>query len=113
MRIWITIQSEQSLPSLFQLAEPFHCPLFSYQSSKDNEVIAWRAPDFLNLANLLRTVEMSEKKKNTVEPLGTDTSLIRTPLYHGQFPMSRQNSHIFSLKKPSIIRTLSNTDNGH
>ena len=51
--------------------------------------------------------------QNTVEPLGTDTSLIRTPLYHGQFSMSRQNSHIFSLKKTSIIRTLSNTDNGH
>ena len=28
----------------------------------------------------------------------TDTSVIRTPLYYGQFPMSRQNSHIFSLK---------------
>ena len=50
---------------------------------------------------------------NTVEPLGTDTSLIRTPLYYGQFPMSRQNSHIFSLKKTSIIRTLSNTNNRH
>ena len=35
----------------------------------------------------------------TVEPLGTETSLIRTPLYYGQFPMSRQNSHIFSFKK--------------
>ena len=32
--------------------------------------------------------------RNTVEPLGTDTS----PVYYGQFPMSRQNSHIFSLK---------------
>ena len=32
--------------------------------------------------------------------------LVRTPLYYGQFSMSRQNSHIFSLKKPgSIIRT--------
>ena len=36
----------------------------------------------------------------TVEPLGTDTSLIWTPLYYTQFPMSRQNSHILSLKKP-------------
>ena len=34
----------------------------------------------------------------TVETLGTDTSLIRTVVvYYGQFPMSRQNSHIFSL----------------
>ena len=51
--------------------------------------------------------------KVTVEPLGMDTSLIRTPLYYGQFPMSRQNSHTFSLKKTSMIRTLSNTVNGH
>ena len=49
----------------------------------------------------------------TVEPLGTDTSLIRTPLYYEQFPMYRQNSHTFSLKNPSVIRTFSNTDNGH
>ena len=37
---------------------------------------------------------------------------MRTPLYYGQIPMFRQNSHTFPLKKPSIIRTLSNTDNG-
>ena len=50
----------------------------------------------------------------TVEPLGTDTSLIRTPLYYGQFPMYRKKfSYISSLKNPSVIRTLSNTDNGH
>ena len=54
---------------------------------------------------------------DTVEPLHADTSLIRTPLYYGQFPMCRQNSNdkipTFLLKKTSIIRTLSNTDNGH
>ena len=38
----------------------------------------------------------------TVEPLGTDTSLIRTPLYYGQFPMNRQNSDTFSLKKTPL-----------
>ena len=43
----------------------------------------------------------------TVEPLLTDTFLIRTPLYYGQFPLSQQNSNIFSSKKTSIIRTLS------
>ena len=31
-------------------------------------------------------------------PLGTDTSLIQTPQYYEQFPMSRQNP-TFSLKK--------------
>ena len=52
-------------------------------------------------------------EKNTVEPLGTDTSLIRTPLYYGQFPMSREILIYFLKKKTSIIPTLSNTDNGH
>ena len=33
---------------------------------------------------------------------------VRTPLYYGQCPMFRRNSHIFSLKKNSTIRTLSN-----
>ena len=51
-------------------------------------------------------------EKNTVEPLGTDTSLIPTPLYYGQFPMSREIL-IYFLKKTSIIPTLSNMDNGH
>ena len=36
---------------------------------------------------------------STVEPLLTDTTLIRTPLYYGKFPTSRQISHIYSLKK--------------
>ena len=32
---------------------------------------------------------------------------VRTPLYYGQFAMSRQTSHSFSLKKKnSIIRTM-------
>ena len=48
----------------------------------------------------------------TVEPLCTDTSLIRTPLYYGQFPVSRQNFHMFFFKTTAIIWTLSNTDNG-
>ena len=33
----------------------------------------------------------------TVETLGTETPLIRTVAFYGQFLMSRQNSHIFSL----------------
>ena len=37
---------------------------------------------------------------STVQPLSTDTSLIWTPLCHRQFPTSRQNSHIFAIKKP-------------
>ena len=48
----------------------------------------------------------------TVEPLLTDTSLIRTPLYYGQFPWSRQNQCPYNLYKEnfynrdtSLIRT--------
>ena len=44
---------------------------------------------------------------NTVERLSTDTSLLRT------VSMPRQNSQLFSLKETSIIRSLSNMDNGH
>ena len=44
-------------------------------------------------------MDFSFSYQTTVEPLGTDTSLIQTPVSHRQFPMSQQNSHIFSLKK--------------
>ena len=46
--------------------------------------------------------------KVTVEPLGTDTSLLRAVSN-----VPTKFSYIFFKKKPSIIRTLSNTDNGH
>ena len=46
------------------------------------------------------SVKAEKGESYTVEPLGTDTSLIRTLLYYGQFPMYRQNSHTFPLKKP-------------
>ena len=42
----------------------------------------------------------------TVEPRSTDTRLIRTPAYNGQFRLSRQKAHIFSLKLTRLIRTL-------
>ena len=35
---------------------------------------------------------------NTVEPRSTDTRLIRTPGYYGQFRLSRRKSYIFSPK---------------
>ena len=41
------------------------------------------------------------------------TSLIRTPAYNGQYCLSRQKAHIFSLKLTRFIRTPVNTDNGH
>ena len=56
---------------------------------------------------------LDQQNIGTVEPLSTDTSLIRTPLYYRQFAMSQQNSHIFSVKKKTIIQILSNMDNGH
>lgn len=50
---------------------------------------------------------------NTVEPRFTDTRLIRTPRYYGQFRWSRRKPHTFSLKLTRLIRTPVNTDNGH
>ena len=47
----------------------------------------------------VNTPQMDFPFSTTVEPLSTDTSLIQTPLYYGQSPMSQQNSHIFSFKK--------------
>ena len=50
---------------------------------------------------------------STVEPRSTDTRLIRTPALYGQFRLSRQKAHIFSLKLTRFIRTPVNTDNRH
>ena len=52
-------------------------------------------------------------KPATVEPRSTDTRLIRTPALYGQFRLSRQKAHIFSLKLTCFIRTPDNMDNGH
>ena len=46
---------------------------------------------------------------DTVEPRSTDTRLIRTPAYNGQFRLFRQKAHIFSLKLTRFIRTPVNT----
>ena len=81
----------------------------------DFRFISW-VQDFNNSYWLFHisgfTLIARDRKKleltDTVKTLGMDTSLIRTPLYYRQFPVSQQNSQIFSLKK-----TLSNTDNGH
>ena len=48
-----------------------------------------------------------------MEPRSTDTRLIRTPALYGQFRLSRQKAHIFSLKLTRFIRTPVNADNGH
>ena len=68
----------------------------------------------LFVSTFLSTNQLLDQQNiGTVEPLSTDTSLIRTPLYYRQFAMSRQNSHIFSVKKKTIIQILCNMDNGH
>ena len=46
-------------------------------------------------------------KPATMEPA------LRTPALYGQFRLSRQKAHIFSLKLTRFIRTPVNTDNGH
>ena len=51
------------------------------------------------------------KQLNTVEPRSTDTSLIRTPRYCGQFRLSRRGkAHTFSIQLTRLIRTPVNTD---
>ena len=66
----------------------------------------WRSPPC--------AVSSSDREEfNTVVPRSTDTRLIRTPAYNGQFCLSRQTAHIFSLKLTRFIRTTVNTDNGH
>ena len=52
-------------------------------------------------------------KINTVEPRFTDTHLIRTPAYYGQFCFSRRKAHIVYLALTRLIQTPVNTDNGH
>ena len=51
----------------------------------------------------------------TVEPLCKNTTLIRTPLFilRRVSNIRKKFSYIKKKKKNSIIRTLSNTDNGH
>ena len=59
----------------------------------------------LFVSTFLSTNQLLDQQNiGTVEPLSTDTSLIRTPLYYRQFAMSRQNSHIFSVKKKLYYR---------
>ena len=53
----------------------------------------------------------SSKQYYTVEPRSTDTRLIRTPGYCGQFRLSRRGkAYTFSLKLTRLIRTPVNTD---
>ena len=61
----------------------------------------------------LNSVHFFVRFSVTVEPRSTDTRLIRTPALYGQFRLSRQKAHIFSLKLTRFIRTPVNTDNGH
>ena len=53
----------------------------------------------------------NEMNSGTVEPRSTDTRLIRTPGYCGQFRLSRRGkAHTFSLKLTHLIRTPVNMD---
>ena len=57
-------------------------------------------------AGVIGTTHISPHVKRiiiTVEPRSTDTRLIRTPALYGQFRLSRQKAHIFSLKLTRFI----------
>ena len=66
-------------------------------------------------ATFMKTVTISRAAivQCTVGPHSVDTRLIRTPVYNGQFLLSRRKADIFSLKLTRLIRTLVKTDNGH
>ena len=66
-------------------------------------------------ATFMKTVTISRAAivQCTVGPRSVDTRLIRTPVYNGQFLLSRRKADIFSLKLTRLIRTLVKTDNGH
>ena len=48
-------------------------------------------------------IERNITANNTVEPRTTDTRLIWTPGYYGQFRLSQQKAHTFSLKLTRLI----------
>ena len=81
--------------------------------------VAWLSPtcssflDYSRITNVYISAWVSRFASVTVEPRSTDTRLIRTPALYGQFRLSRQKAHIFSLKLTRFIRTPVNTDNGH
>ena len=50
-------------------------------------------------------LENNTKKENAVEPLFTDTRLIRTPRYYGQSSLSLGKAHTFSLNSTRLKRT--------
>ena len=51
--------------------------------------------------------------QNTVEPCFTDTCLILSPHYYGQFALSVGKTRTFSLNSTCLIRTPVNADNVH
>ena len=67
---------------------------------------------YLNKQVILNTIRASTEC-GTVEPRFTDTRLIRTRRYYGQFRWSQRKPHTFSLKLTRLIRTPVNADNGH
>ena len=84
------------LPTLLYLSQPTHLHCMSLLTCLGFSTILL----IIRITYPFPTSKSTLALTCTVEPPGTDTSLIWTPLYYGQFPMSRQNSHIFSLKKP-------------
>ena len=61
--------------------------------------------------SMISYLDAVTRNRDTVEPRSTDTRLIRTPGYCGQFCFSRRRkAHTFSLKLTRLIRTPVNTD---
>ena len=73
--------------------------------------ICWKVNE--NLVQCGQSFRVLQLCTCTVEPHSTDTCLIRTPGYNGQFRLFRRKAYVFSLKLTPLIRTPVSTDNRH
>ena len=76
----------------------------------------WWFLEFTSPESVSREYLDKEKREmksvlDTLEPCSTDAHLMRTPVYNGQFRLSRPTAHSFSLRLTPYLRTPVKTDN--
>ena len=82
---------------LFALWSRTNCPM---QGNPDSEIRENFACKIRNIAQGIRNPTVT-----VIEPRFTDTRLIRTPRYYGQFSLSQGKALAFSLNSTRLIRT--------
>ena len=80
---------------------------FSLSHNFTNLVLMIRRPPRSTLSS---SSAASDVYKRQVEPCFTDTRLIRTPCYYGQFALSLGKARTFSLHSTCLIQTPINVD---